>query len=336
MKLQQLQVIAEVAKHDLNVSAAAESLYASQPGLSKHIRLLEEELGVQIFERRGKSLTAVTEVGQRILAQAEQILSDANNIKQIAAESRSDTTGTLTLGTTHTQARYVLPSVIAEFRQRYPDIRLQIQQGNPKQIAQWAASGEVDFAIATEAMELFEDLVMMPCYHWNRCLLMPANHPLAKYAGKQSAALTLAELAQYELITYVQGFTGRVKVDEAFAHADLTPNWVFTAVDADVIKTYVRLGLGVGITANMAFDPALDRDLLAINADTLFPASTTRLAFRRGSYLRKYMYEFIELFAPHLTPSVVNQVATGKTNEERLALALALEQGLSSRSLKDC
>lgn len=326
MKLQQLQVITEVANHGLNVSAAADSLHASQPGLSKHIRLLEEELGVQIFERRGKSLTNITEVGAEILQQAERILAEVKNIKHVAAESRSDTTGTLTLGTTHTQARYVLPAVIAEFRQRYPDIRLQIQQGNPKQIAQWAALGQVDFAIATEAMELFEDLVMMPCYHWNRCLLVPVDHPLVK-----QPSVALAELAEFPLITYVQGFTGRAKVDNAFAEAGLQPNWVFTAVDADVIKTYVRLGLGVGITANMAFDAKTDHDLVALDAQHLFPTSTTRIAFRRGSYLRRYMYEFIELFAPHLNHSVVDEVANGKSNEARRRLALALEDGLPYR-----
>lgn len=328
MKLQQLRVITEVANHDLNVSAAAESLYASQPGLSKQIRLLEEELGVQVFERRGKSLTAITPVGQAILEQAEKLLIGAKNIKHIADESRSETTGTLTLGTTHTQARYVLPAVIAEFRQRYPEIRLQIQQGNPKQIAQWAALGQVDFAIATEAMELFEDLVMMPCYHWNRCLLVPQGHALL-----QASTISLAHLAECPLITYVQGFTGRVKVDNAFTQAGLQPNWVFTAVDADVIKTYVRLGFGVGIIANMAYDPKTDKDLQALDAQHLFPASTTRIAFRRGSYLRRYMYDFIELFAPHLDQATIDQVASGKTNEARRRLALALEEGLPQKVL---
>lgn len=330
MKLQQLRVITEVANHGLNVSAAADSLFASQPGLSKQIRLLEEELGVQIFERHGKSLTAITPVGRAVLDTAEKMLIDAGNIKNIANEFKSETAGTLTLGTTHTQARYVLPNVIRAFRERYPDIRLQIQQGNPKQIAQWAALGQVDFAIATEAMELFEDLVMMPCYQWNRCLLLPQSHELA---GRPSSQITLETLARHPLITYVTGFTGRNKVDNAFLQAGLEPNWVLTAVDADVIKTYVRLGLGIGITANMAYDPAMDQDLAVLDASHLFPPSTTRIAFRRGSYLRRYMYEFISLFAPHLEQSTVDEVAAGKTNEARRRLALALEDHIPFRDL---
>ena len=300
MKLQQLRYIWEVAHHDLNVSATAQSLYTSQPGISKQIRLLEDELGVEVFARSGKHLTHVTPAGEVILQTAGEILRKVESIKQVAQEYSNEKKGSLSIATTHTQARYALPATIKTFMQRYPDVSLHMHQGTPMQISEMAADGTVDFAIATEALELFSNLIMMPCYRWNRCILVPRNHPLT-----QLSSLTLEAVAAHPIVTYVFGFTGRSKLDEAFVQKGLEPRVVFTAADADVIKTYVRLGLGIGIVAAMAYDADKDSDLVALDASHLFASSVTRIGCRRGTFLRGYMYEFIEDFAPHLTREVV-------------------------------
>jgi LysR family cys regulon transcriptional activator len=300
MKLQQLRYIWEVAHHELNVSATAQSLYTSQPGISKQIRLLEDELGVEIFARSGKHLTHVTPAGEAILKTAGEILRKVESIKSVAQEFSNERKGTLSLATTHTQARYALPDTISTFIHRYPDVSLHMHQGTPMQISEMAADGTVEFAIATEALELFSDLIMMPCYRWNRCILVPRNHPLA-----QVSRLSLEDVAEYPIVTYVFGFTGRSKLDEAFIEQGLVPRVVFTAADADVIKTYVRLGLGIGIVAKMAYDPVVDSDLVTLDASHLFAPSITKIGCRRGTFLRGYMYDFIELFAPHLTRDVV-------------------------------
>lgn len=305
MKLQQLRYIWEVAHHELNVSATAQSLYTSQPGISKQIRLLEDELGVEIFSRSGKHLTRVTPAGDEILRVAGDILRKVESIKQLAQEHNDPKKGSLSIATTHTQARYALPKVIESFINKYPEVSLHMHQGTPMQISEQAADGAVDFAIATEALELFHDLLMMPCYRWNRCILVPKDHPLA-----QSSRLTLEDVASYPLVTYVFGFTGRSRLDEAFNDRGLVPKVVFTATDADVIKTYVRLGLGIGIVAHMAHDPVKDTDLVALDAKHLFKSSVTSIGFRRGTYLRGYMYDFIELFAPHLTRDRVDEACS--------------------------
>lgn len=302
MKLQQLRYIWEVAHHELNVSATAQSLYTSQPGISKQIRLLEDELGVEVFSRSGKHLTRITPAGEAILRTAGEILRKVESIKQVAQEFSNETKGSLSIATTHTQARYALPQVIESFIGKYPDVSLHMHQGTPMQISEMAADGSVDFAIATEAMELFSDLIMLPCYRWNRCVLVPKGHPLT-----QLSQLTLEEVARHPLVTYVFGFTGRSKLDEAFMERGLAPRVVFTAADADVIKTYVRLGLGVGIVAKMAYDPEEDSDLVALDASELFSSSVTKIGFRRGTFLRGFMYEFIEKFAPHLTKEIVSE-----------------------------
>ena len=312
VKLQQLRYLIAIANNNLNISSAAETLYTSQPGVSKQIRLLEDELGVELFTRNGKHLTHVTPVGRQIIERSERILREVRNIRTLAEEFRDDQRGNLAIATTHTQARYALPRVISAFRNHYPEVTLQLHQGSPTQIAELAASGEVDFAIATEAIELFDDLVMMPCYLWHRCILTPRDHPLA-----QIAKLTLNEVARHPLVTYVFGFTGRSQLDEAFRAANLKPAVVFTATDADVIKTYVRLGLGVGIIARMAYDEEHDTDLVSLDASHLFAPNTTKIGFRRGTYLRAYMYDFIELFAPHLTAQVV-QAAEGVQSVEEM------------------
>ncbi|GGW24584.1 HTH-type transcriptional regulator CysB [Vreelandella hamiltonii] len=312
MKLQQLRYIWEVNRHNLNVSATAQSLFTSQPGISKQIRLLEDELGVEIFARSGKHLTRVTPAGQSIIELAGQVLKLAENIKQVAQEHSDERRGSLAIATTHTQARYALPPIISEFTLKYPDVALHMQQGTPKQIAQMVSEGQADFAIATESLELFTDLVLLPCYRWNRCILVPKEHPLASLEGP----LTLDALAEYPLVTYVFGFTGRSQLDDAFKAKGLTPNVVLTAADADVIKTYVRLGMGVGIVAHMAVDPTQDDDLMALDASHLFASSTTKIGIRRGTFMRGYMYDFLARFAPHLTRDRVDEALTAGPRHE--------------------
>ncbi len=295
MKLQQLRYLCEIVRQDLNVSDAAGSLFTSQPGISKQIRLLEEELGIDVFVRNGKRLVAVTEPGQAVVSIAQRMLQDAENLKRVGEEFGDQITGSLKLATTHTQARYVLPAVVQKFIALYPGVTLNLHQGSPMQIAEMVRSGEVDIGIATEAIELFEDLVMLPCYEWNRCVVTPPGHPLLK-----CRPLRIEDIAQYPIITYDFAFTGRSKINKAFEAKGLSPNVVLTAIDSDVIKTYVEMGLGVGVLAKMAFDPNRDRDLRAIDASHLFEPSMTRIAIRKNSYLRGYMYDFISLFAPHL------------------------------------
>lgn len=303
MKLQQLRYIWEVVRHDLNVSATAQSLYTSQPGISKQIRLLEDELGIEIFSRSGKHLTQITPAGEQIVAAAAEILGKAEGIKRIAQEFSNQKTGSLSIATTHTQARYSLPKIISGFISHYPDVSLHMHQGTPSQIAKMAAEGAVDFAIATECLEEFTDLLVMPCFRWNRCVIVQKHHPFS-----QLTKLTLQQLAEQPLVTYVPGITGRAKLDNAFHQQGLEPKIIFTAADADVIKTYVRLGMGVGIIANIAFDERTDNDLVKIDVSELFEDSITKLAFRRGTFLRGFMYEFIESYAPHLTKRVIKEV----------------------------
>lgn len=320
MKLQQLRYLIAIVRNNLNISAAAESLYTSQPGISKQLRLLEEELGVELFSRNGKHLTEITPIGRHIIAKAESILCEVNNIQILSEEYRDDRRGSLSIATTHTQARYALPPVIKIFRERYPAVTLQIHQGSPGQIAELVQLGEVDFAIATEALELFEDLIMMPCYVWQRCVLVPHGHPLSELP-----CLTLYDVARYPLVTYVFGFTGRSQLDEAFRSVQIKPNVAFTATDADVIKTYVRLGMGVGIVARMAYDPSQDQDLVQLNAGHLFATNTTKIGFRRGTFLRSYMYDFIEIFSSHLTRERVREAERASSPEEVAIIFDSLE-----------
>jgi LysR family transcriptional regulator, cys regulon transcriptional activator len=320
MKLQQLRYIWEVARHDLNVSATAESLFTSQPGISKQIRMLEDELGIQIFRRSGKHLTEMTPAGKAIVAVAGEVLDKVNNVKQIAQQFADSSKGSLSIATTHTQARYVLPPVIRTFIEKYPAVTLHMHQGTPVQISEMAANGTVDFAIATEALELFNNLVMMPCYEWNRSLIVPHDHALTKVKK-----LTLEQIATYPIVTYVFGFTGRSHLDRAFDAAGLKPQVVFTATDADVIKTYVKLGLGIGIVASMAYNPQTDNGLVSIDCSHLFEPSTTKVGFRRGTFLRGYMYEFIQLFAPHLTRELVDQAAALPDSEQIEKLFAGIE-----------
>ena len=296
MKLHQLRYICEVADRGLNVSEAAEAMHTSQPGVSKQIRLLEAELGVPIFARTGKRLTALTEPGAEVVQAARRALREVENIRRIGQEYRGESNGTLTIATTHTQARYVLPPVIRQFCDRHPGIRLQIRQGSPEQICDMAYHGEADLAIATEAVASREGLIALPCYRWHHDVLVTPDHPLLALGRTP----TLEELAAYPLVTYDFAFAGRTQLSQTFANAGLKPQVVLTALDADVIKTYVELGLGVGLVANVAFDAERDVNLRLIDTAQLFPASTTWVGIRRGGYLRGFVYDFIELFAPHL------------------------------------
>jgi len=320
MKLQQLRYIVEVLNNNLNVSATAETLFTSQPGISKQVRMLEDELGIQIFGRSGKHLTHVTSAGNEVINIAREILSKVEAIKAVAREHTQPDEGKLRIATTHTQARYALPDVIKGFITKFPKVSLHMYQGTPSQISDAAAKGDADFAIATESLHLYNDLIMLPCYHWTRSIIVRPDHPLARKKD-----ITVADIAQYSLVTYVFGFTGRSELDEAFNAAGCEPKIVFTATDADVIKTYVRLGVGIGVIASMAIDPKIDSDLVAIDASHIFKASTTKIGFRRGTFLRSYMFDFIERFAPHLNRNLITKAMLLKNNVEIEALLADIE-----------
>ncbi|HEX9185221.1 MAG TPA: CysB family HTH-type transcriptional regulator [Burkholderiales bacterium] len=307
MKLQQLRCLVEVARRGLNVSEAAEALHTSQPGVSKQIRALEDELGLEVFVRHGKRLVAVTEPGKAVVAIAERILAEAQNLRRAGEEFANDQLGTLTIAATHTQARYALPKAVAAFKRRYPRVELLIHQGNPTQICEQLLAGEADMGVATEMISLYPELVSLPVYQWNRCVVVPPKHPLLK-----EHPLTLEKLAEHPIVTYDFAFANRSLVQKAFEVRGLKPHVVLSAQDSDVIKTYVELGLGVGVLAKMAFDPKRDLNLRAIDAAHLFESSTTRLGIKRGAYLRRYAYEFIEMFAPQLARSTVERAVRGE------------------------
>ena len=300
MNLQQLRYLNEIVRQGLNISDAAEALFTSQPGISKQIKQLEEELGIEIFVRSGKRIVAITEPGKAVLAIAQRMLHDANNLKQVGQAFCAQDSGLLTIAATHTQARYALPPVVKQFMGRYPKVKLGLHQGNPTQIAEQVLHGEADLCIATESLALYEGLVTLPCYEWHHCLITQPDHPLLK-----ETELTLAKIAQYPIITYDFAFSGRSKINDAFAKAGVTPDIVLSAIDADVIKTYVELGLGVGILAEIAFVSEREPHLCKLSTRHLFEANTTRIGIRKNEYLRTYTYDFIELFSPHLTRKVV-------------------------------
>lgn len=302
MNLQQLRYLREIARCGLNISTAANVLHTAQPGISNQIRQLEDELNIQIFERNGKRLVGITQPGRAVLAMAERVLREIENIKQIGYEFTHDANGSLSIATTHTQARYALPPVIKTFKESYPNIRLHIHQGNPTQIAQMVVSGAADLAIATEGMDEFEDIVVLPCYQWNHCLVAPPGLPILR-----EEPLTLEAIAAYPIVTYELAFAGRMRINDAFSEAGLRPNVVLAAIDADVIKTYVELGLGVGLIASMAYDEKRDVNLRMRDVGHLFAPSTTRIGLRRGAHLRGFTYAFIEMFASHLDRRAVDE-----------------------------
>ena len=320
MKLHQLRYLAAIAQNGLNITAAAEKLHTSQPGVSKQIKLLEEELGFQIFVRDGRNLSRVTSAGQQVIDRAVRILREVQNIKRLSDDFKDEARGSLSIATTHTQARYVLPDVIKQFRDRYPEVRLHLHQGTSEQIGEMAALDRIDFAIATGSQSLFDGYSLLPCYRWHRHVVVPKSHPLAKVKKP-----TLKQLAAHPIITYVFSFTGPSSLHDIFAKEGLVPNVVLTARDADVIKTYVRLGLGIGIVASMSVDPKDDADLVEIDTSHLFPAHVTWIGFRRGGLLRKYQLDFMQLFAPHLTRRLIERAAGAATQADVDELVAGLE-----------
>jgi LysR family cys regulon transcriptional activator len=312
MKLQQLKYLLAIVDNGLNITAAAERLYTSQPGVSKQLKLLEEELGLQLFVRRGKSLGSITAAGEQVIARARLIMAEVENIRSLASDYYQEEEGTLSIATTHTQARYVLPDVIREFRERYPRVSLNLHQGTSEQIADMVQANEIDFAIATGSHELFGNLLLVPSYHWDRKIIVPKDHELATLERK----ITLEDLAKHPLVTYVFSFGGQSSLKRAFADQGLDPDVVFTARDADVIKTYVRMGLGVGIVASMAEDCSDGKDLAALKAEGLFPRSTTWIGFRKDVVLRRYMLDFVQLFAPHITSDQLEKTRHVRSQNE--------------------
>ena len=296
MNFQQLRYVRETVRQGLNLTAAATALHTSQPGVSKQIRELENELGVEIFVRFGKRITQLTEPGHAVLKVIERLLLETENLKQTASEFADQKSGSLTIATTHTQARYSLPPAVGEFKRRYPKVRLAIVQGTPPAIAGMVMAGQADIAVATESIDHTPGLIALPCYRWHHVVVVPPKHPLLA-EGK----LSLKALAAYPIITYDSAFTGRSTINQAFAAQGLTPNIVLSAIDSDVIKTYVELGLGIGILNSIAFDDTRDKRLRKIDAGHLFSERTTYLALREGAYLRGFTYDFIELFAAPLT-----------------------------------
>ena len=307
MNFQQLRSVREAARRGYNLTEVANVLFTSQPGVSRQIRELEDELGVEIFERNGKRLTGLTQPGKGILRIIERLLLEAENLRQASQDYSAEHTGTLSVATTHTQARYVLPKVVQAFRTSFPHVRIALQQSSPEHIAEWVMSGRADIGIATEGLEQFDALVSFPCYSWNHVIVVPEGHELA-----ERQQLTLAELASYPLITYDIGFTGRSQIDDAFGKAAISPDIVLTAMDSDVIQQYVALGLGVGIVASMALAHGSASGLRALEAEHLFAPNVTRLAVRRGAYLRSYTYEFISRFASGLTRADIERALSSE------------------------
>lgn len=304
MNFQQLRSVREAVRRGFNLTEVAHALHTSQPGVSRQIRELEDELGIDLFVRAGKRLTGLTEPGRQVLPIVERLLSDSESLRQASRDFSERDVGPLSIAATHSQARYALPSAVRDFRQLYPQVTLSLHQGSPKHVAEMLLSGEADVGIATEALTQYDQLVTLPCYQWTHAVVVPPNHALL-----DGQALTLERLSRFPLITYDVGYTGRAHIDEAFEEAGITPSVVLSAMDADVIKTYVELGMGVGIVASIAFDQDRDRNLRAIEARSLFKLNMTRLAFRRDAYLRSYVYAFIETFAPPLTRQRVEAAA---------------------------
>jgi len=311
MNFQQLRSVREAVRRHFNLTEVAHALHTSQPGVSRQIRELEDELGIELFVRAGKRLTGMTEPGSQVLPIIERLLADSNNLRNAAKDFSSHSAGPLSIAATHSQARYALPAAVKDFRALYPQVTLSLHQGSPRQVAEMLLSGEADIGIATEALAQYDQLVTLPCYRWTHAIVVPPGHPLL-----DGEPLTLQRLSHFPLVTYDAGYTGRSHIDEAFAREGLTPSIVLTAMDADVIKTYAELGLGVGVIASIAFDEDRDRNLRSMDAGHLFAVNMTRLAFRRGAYLRTYVYAFIEAFAPPLSRQVVERASSAQGVED--------------------
>jgi LysR family transcriptional regulator, cys regulon transcriptional activator len=319
VKLQQLRFLAAIVQNELNITAAAARLCTTQPAVSKQLKLLEDELGFNIFARTGRTLTSLTEPGERVIGHALRILREAQNIKAVSDEFRHAGRGNLSIGTTHTQARYVLPPVIKQFRAKYPNVEFHLHQGTSEQIAEMARIDHIDFAIATGSHDLFGGYALLPWYRWYQRIIVPRNHALATVRKP-----ALRQLADFPIVTYVFSFTGPSSLHETFARAGLRANVALTARDADVIKTYVRLGLGVGIVAGVALDGE-DDELVSLDASHLFPIHTTWVGLKRGGLLRAYMYDFLQLLAPHLSRKLVDRAAASETQAQVDTLFAGIE-----------
>ncbi|WP_244827244.1 CysB family HTH-type transcriptional regulator [Caballeronia sp. TF1N1] len=306
MNLHQFRFVREAVRQNFNLTEAAKALFTSQPGVSKAIIELEDELGVEIFTRHGKRVRSLTEPGRIILASVEKILQEVESLKRVGKDYAAQDQGNLVIAATHTQARYSLPSAIAEFKKRFPKVHLSILQGSPTQVAEMVIHDQADVAIATEAIANYKELISLPCFQWQHLAVMPADHPLL-----ERKLLTLDDLVQYPLITYEAAFAGRSKINQAFALRSLTPDIVLEAIDADVIKTYVELGLGVGIMADIAFNPERDKHLRAMPVGHLFGTNVTRLALKQGAYLRSYVYTLVELLSPSMNRKLIEQALSG-------------------------
>ena len=313
MNLHQFRFVQEAVRQDLNLTETAKALFTSQPGVSKAILELESELGIDIFARHGKRLRRITEPGQEVLKSVEVIMREVNNLKRIGEEFSKQDAGTLSIATTHTQARYVLPQPVAQLRRKYPKVNISLHQGTPKQVAQMVLQDQADIGLATESLTQFNELVTLPCYEWQHVLVVPNDHPLA-----QKERIGLDDLAHEALITYHPSFTGRGKIDHAFAARKLTPRIVLEAIDSDVIKTYVRLGLGIGIVAEMAMRDDPVGDLAVRPVGHLFGQSVARVAFKRGAYLRNFVYKFAELLSDRLSRELIARAMTGHVNDYEL------------------
>lgn len=313
MNLHQFRFVREAVRQNFNLTEAAKALFTSQPGVSKAIIELEEELGIDIFSRHGKRIRGLTEPGRQVLKSVEVILQEVEGLKRIGKEFAAQDSGSFTIATTHTQARYSLPAVVQQFAQKFPKVRLSLLQGNPRQVADMVLNNQADLAIATEAIAEIDGLVSLPCFQWEHMVIVPPEHALLK-----SATLTLEDIAAYPLVTYDAAFAGRNRIDQAFARRNLKPDVVLEAIDADVIKTYVELGMGVGIIAGLAFNAARDPNLRAIPAGHLFGMNLSRIALKEGAYLRGYVYTFIELLSPNLSRKMVEQVLSGERDSYEL------------------
>ncbi len=314
MNLHQFRFVQEAVRRNLNLTETARALHTSQPGVSKAIIELEEELGVEIFARHGKRLKRVTEPGQHVLKSIELIMREVGNLKRIGEQFSAQDSGTLSIATTHTQARYVLPQPVARLREAFPKVNVSLHQGSPDQVARMLIDEVAEIGIATESLDHYDELITLPCYEWQHMLVMPADHPLARQTN-----ITLEELAEQPLITYHPSFTGRTKIDEAFAAKRLHPRIALEAIDSDVIKTYVRLGLGVGIVAEMALkDDGTNTDLISLPAGQLFGVNVARVAFKRSAYLRNFVYKFAELVSDKLTREQIAKAMSGRLHDDEV------------------
>ena len=313
MNLHQFRFVQEAARRNLNLTEAAKALHTSQPGVSKAIIELEEELGIEIFARHGKRLKRITEPGQHVLKSIEVILREINNLRRIGDQFSTQDSGTLSIATTHTQARYVLPVPVASLRKAYPKVNVSLHQGAPDQVARMVLDETAEIGIATESLSNYPDLITLPCYEWQHVLVLPIDHPLA-----QQSRITLEDLAQWPLVTYHPSFTGRTRIDTAFAQKHLTTRIALEAIDSDVIKTYVRLGMGVGIVAEMAVRDATDTDLVVRPGGTLFGKNMARVAFKRGSYLRNFVLDFAGMLSERLDRDLITKALEGRTENYEL------------------